>query len=496
MEEKAKSIPRHEAANYRITDADDLGSGGPKAKYADNVRAIRLLKELASEQRQATLEEQKILVRYVGWGGLSQAFDSKNEKWSKEYEELKELLSETEYRAARRSTQNAHYTSFQVIQFMHQILERLGFRQGRALEPSVGVGHFIGMLPPALQKTTVFGVELDEITGAIAQQLYPKANIQAGKGFQEVNVPAGYFDLVFGNPPFGNEKVFDPAHPDLSKFSIHNYFFAKSIEALRPGGLLTMVVSNSLMDKQGQAERQWMSERTRFIGAIRLPNNAFKQNAGTEVTTDILILQKLSPEEQSSPSLNRGPSWLDLKRVTDPKTGQPIPTNEYFATHPEMMLGTMTLSGSMYRAGTPALVQDDSMDLQAQLERVLQELPEGLYTQGKSLEESTLDASVQVPKEVKVGGYFVDPQGQIRMRKPDQLGSATSAITGHTGTVAERIKSMVKVRDALKNVLRAELQDAPQRQLQMLRDALNKLYDQHVQKHGLLHEEGNRRAMK
>lgn len=478
------------AGNYTITAADLLGAGGQKTKYRDNVAAIRTLKEIQAAGRPATADEQAILVKYVGWGGIPQAFDARNREWAAEYSELKSLLTDEEYATARQSTQYAHYTAPGVVSAMWNALDRMGFTGGRVLEPAMGTGNFFGLLPASLRgnKTSLFGVELDPITGGIASLLYPKADVHV-TGFQDVLVPDGHFDVAIGNPPFSSVSVHDGRDKEISGFSLHNYFFAKSIKALRPGGVLAMVVSNSLMDKKADKQRQYFASKARLLGAIRLPNNAFKQNAGTEVTADILFLQRLMPGE-----IDTGETWASVSTVPDPDGGEPIPLNEYYIRHPEMMLGTMTRQGSMYRADQAALTAPKGQDTDAELARAIANLPEGVYREaGRDAAELTL-ADVLVPEGVKVQGYFVAPDGRIAQRTEDVLDKRQADyVDVGTETVRARMAALIGLRDALAALMRAELSPkTTDAALKTLRANLNKVYDALVKKYGYVHAKGNR----
>ena len=322
------------AQNFHITDPD-LGAGGQKTKYQNNVAAIRLLKDLEAQGRSATPEEQEVLSRYVGWGGIPQAFDEANEKWASEYAELKTLLTPEEYASARGSTLNAHFTSPTVIEGMYQALEQMGVHPDTVLEPAMGVGNFFGLMPESMQNATLMGVELDSITGRLAKQLYPQANITVD-GFERVNLPDNSIDLAVGNVPFGSYKLADPRY-DKQNLLIHDYFFVKTLDKVRPGGIVAFITSKGTLDKQDSTVREYLAQRADLLGAVRLPNNAFSRNAGTDVTTDILFLQKRAqPPEQV-------PDWVHLGQTADG-----IPINRYFETHPDMVLGTMAWDKSMY----------------------------------------------------------------------------------------------------------------------------------------------------
>ena len=332
MPEPAAAAPPEppKAENFRITDPD-LGVGGPKTKYQANVTAIRLLKELEAAGQNATPEEQTTLSRYVGWGGIPQAFDANDEKWTAEYAELKGLLTQAEYEAARGSTLNAHYTAPAIIEGIYKAVEQMGLNPKNLLEPSMGTGNFLGMLPDSMKDTALYGVELDSITGRIARQLYPQAHITVD-GFERVRFPDNSFDLAVGNVPFGNYQVADSRY-DKEHFFIHDYFFGKTLDKVRPGGIVAFITSKGTLDKPNSAVREYLAERADLLGAVRLPNNAFLRNAGTEVTSDILFLQKReNPPEHL-------PDWVEVSQ-----TGDKIPINKYFLRHPEMVLGTMPMA--------------------------------------------------------------------------------------------------------------------------------------------------------
>ena len=359
------------AGNFRITD-EELGAGGPKQKFARNIEAIRTLFKLEEEHRGATAEEQQVLSQYVGWGGLADAFDPDKSSWAKEYAELKGLLSEEEYKAARGSVLNAHYTSPTVIRAIYDAVERMGFRTGNILEPSMGVGNFFGMLPESMADSRLYGVELDSITGRIAQKLYPEANIKVA-GFETTD-RRDFYDLAVGNVPFGNYKVNDKAYNKLN-FSIHNYFFAKAIDQVRPGGIVAFVTSRYTLDSKDSAARKHIAERADLLGAIRLPNNAFRANAGTDVVSDIIFLQK-----RDRP-MDHEPAWVQLG-----KTADGIAINSYFADHPEMILGKLTTESTQYGKEEATVVPIEGANLADQLREAVRQL-EGQY----------LEAAAEVP---------------------------------------------------------------------------------------------------
>ncbi|MDR5791693.1 DEAD/DEAH box helicase family protein [Caballeronia sp. LP003] len=449
---------------------------------------------MQEEGRAATHEEQAQLVRYVGWGGIPQAFDMRNTDWEKEYKELAALLPPSEYEAARRSTQDAHYTSQTIIQGMYQAVERLGFARGRILEPASGIGHFIGLQPQHVREnSSVTAVELDPTTAAIAKALYPKASV-INRGFQEVAVPSDMFDLAIGNPPFGKQKLYDPRHKDLSDFTIHNYFIAKSLDAVRPGGVVAVVVSNFFMDAGVSPAREHIADRANLIGAIRLPNNAFKQNAMTEVTTDIVFLQKL--HEGQTPDR----TWVNVGRLVDAASGNDIPVNQYFVDHPEMMLGRMALEGTMYAGGAPALVAEPGMDLAAELQRAIALLPEGIYhaaeqEAAQAVKPEDLE-TFEVPLDVKIGAFFLSPRGRIAVREDDLLDEPQYRWAElKNEKVGERIKGMIEIRSALRSLMTAERSESySETEIETRRAALNRVYDQFVKKHGFISSQVNKQA--
>lgn len=475
-------------ADYAITDEDKLGEGGPKQKYRDNVAAIRLLRALEEEERPATPDEQRVLVRYVGWGGLKGAFDPDNKDWAKEHTELKELLGEEEYEAARRTILDAHYTSVPVVRGIYAVLDRLGFKRGRVLEPSIGTGNFVGLMPGAMRaQSSVFGVELDAITGRIARQLYQRADIATPRGFQEVTIPNDYFDVAIGNPPFGSQQVHDREHDDISKFSIHNFFFAKSVEKLRPGGVLAMVVSRYFMDAQDPAARQWIAKRAKLLGAIRLPETAFKQSAGTEVVTDIVFLQKLEEGEKADSGWTAAGGY-------DLKGGGRATISSYFADHEDMVLGEFALTRGMHRADELTVLPEKGKSIADGLARLLDRFPRDVYRHPAKRVEVLVDTEGLVP-EVKVGNYFVMPDGRLARRIGDVLDKRRfEQVEVVSGTLLDRIKGMIGVRDALRDLMRAELTQTDDKGLGILRQRLNARYDAFRKRHGFINSQANRRS--
>ena len=465
------------AQNFRITD-DDLGVGGAKTRYGWNVAAIRTLRALEAEGRPATPQEQETLSRYVGWGGIPQAFDAQNEDWRKEYAELKALLSETEYVSARASTLNAHYTSPAVIRAIYDAVEQMGFRTGNILEPAMGVGNFFGLLPESMAGSRLYGVELDSLTGRIARQLYPEADITVA-GFETTD-RRDFFDLAVGNVPFGNYQVNDKAYNHL-RFNIHDYFFAKAIDQVRPGGIIAFVTSKGTMDKQSPDVRRFIAQRAELIGAIRLPNNAFARNANTEVTSDILFLQK-----RDRP-ITLEPDWVHLGQ-----TGDGIPVNSYFAEHPEMILGRMAWDDSMYgsRKETACLPLEGA-DLASQLHEAVERL-QGSYLEAEPPELGTGEAiRAAIPADPNVKNYtYTVVDGQVYYRenslmvRPD-LSAAAEA----------RVRGMVSLRDCVQELIALQMDPAtPDSAIRDQQAELNRRYDAYTAKYGLLNSRGNAQA--
>jgi len=494
--QRAEPAGDRPAKFFTLTPEMNIGSGGAKTKFKNNIRAIETLKQLNEEGRQATPEEQQILAGYVGWGGIPQAFVGENGKitkgWEKEAKQLQEVMTDAEYEAARRSTQDAHYTSPEIVTEIWQAVKNMGFQGGRVLEPSVGTGNFLGFMPGGVRsKSSIAGVELDHITGGIAQKLYPGANIQAPLGFQEFTMPDGYFDLAIGNPPFGNQKLYDGKRKALSKMSIHNYFFAKSMAGLKPNGVLAMVVSSRLMDGNNKMARDYLSERADLLGAVRLPNNAFLKNAGTEVTTDIIFLRKR--RENEAPA---GDSWSVVNTVQDAK-GIDVPLNEYFSRNPGMMLGEWGAYGSMYGPNEPALVAKEGQDTNALLKEALASLPKGFMDKAGA---DPVPEEVDIPtnvEDVKVGSMFMDGD-QISIRLEDEMGKARSeAVDVPSKKAEERVKGLIKVRDVFADLRKAQLtENVKDEALAALRDRLNRAYDQFVKKNGPINLDANKRLFR
>ena len=464
------------AGNFRITD-DHLGEGGAKQKYARNIEAIRTLFKLEQEHRGATAEEQQVLSQYVGWGGLSDAFDPGKDSWAKEYAELKGLLSEDEYVAARSSTLNAHYTSPTVIRGIYDAVERMGFRSGNILEPSMGVGNFFGMLPDTMQDSRLYGVELDSITGRIAKKLYPQADITVA-GFETTD-RRDFYDLAVGNVPFGNYKVNDKAYNKLG-FSIHNYFFAKAIDQVRPGGVVAFVTSRYTMDSKDSTARKHMAERADLLGAIRLPNNAFRANAGTDVVSDIIFLQK-----RDRP-IDHEPDWVQLGKTED---GFAI--NQYFVDHPEMVLGELTTENTQYGREELTVAPLEGANLADQLAEAVQHI-EGQYTAAEVdapdiAEEEATRRTLSADPDVKNFSYTV-VDGEVFYRENSVMTQVelSDAAKG-------RVTGMVELRQIVNDLIDQQLNDYPDEDIKATQERLNAAYDAFTAKYGLLNDRRNGR---
>jgi hypothetical protein len=477
--------------DHTISDEDGLGEGGLGAKYRDNIAAIKIIKTLETDGRVATPDERKALARYVGWGALKGVFDPDNKTWAKQHKELRELLNDTEWESARASIRNAHYTSPVVIKSMYSAIDRLGFKGGRILEPSMGSGNFFGLMPAAMRgQSKLHGVELDSLTSRLARALYPNAVIATATGFQEYQVPAGYFDMAYGNPPFGSEPIVDRERNEYSGFSIHNYFIARMIDKTRDGGIVPVIVSHSFMDALSPKAREWIAARANLLGAVRLPETAFKNNAGTEVVTDILFFQKTATPEKK-------PGWINSSDVSlvNPKTGEAatVAVNDYFGANPRNVLGRESLAGSMYRADSYTV--EPTGDLAKQLQAFVESLPANVYTPIERAIEELTTADNTVPDGVKPGSYYLDGNGAVRQRGNDVAGMRVSKLWEVANAGADkRMRGMIQLRDLLRWQMRAELnQDTPQDAIESGRAALNKAYDAFVKTHGYLNSQVNRR---
>ena len=471
-----REIPPVPAVNFHITD-DNIGEGGPKQKYARNIEAIRTLFKLEQEHRGATAEEQQVLSQYVGWGGLSDVFDPNKDGWAKEYTELKGLLSEDEYAAARSSTLNAHYTSPVVIRSIYDAVEKMGFQSGNILEPSMGVGNFFGMLPEAMQDSRLYGVELDSITGRIAKKLYPQADITVA-GFETTD-RRDFYDLAVGNVPFGQYKVNDKAYNKLG-FSIHNYFFAKAIDQVRPGGIVAFVTSRYTMDSKDSTARKHMAERADLLGAIRLPNNAFRANAGTDVVSDIIFLQK-----RDRP-IDHEPDWVQLGKTED---GFAI--NQYFVDHPEMVLGELTTESTQYGREELTVAPLEGTSLADQLAEAVQHI-EGQYTAAEVdapdiAEEETTRRTLPADPEVKNFSYTV-VDGEVFYRENSVMTQVELS-----DTAKGRVTGMVELRQIVNELIQQQLEDYPDEDIKATQERLNAAYDAFTAKYGLLNDRKNGR---
>ena len=470
----AEPVPEP-AGNFHITD-EHLGEGGAKQKYARNIEAIKTLFRLEEEHRGASAEEQEVLAQYVGWGGLADAFDPNKDNWAKEYTELKGMLSEDEYAAARGSVLNAHYTSPTVIRAIYDAVEKMGFRSGNILEPSMGVGNFFGMLPDTMQDSRLYGVELDSITGRIAQKLYPQADITVA-GFETTD-RRDFYDLAVGNVPFGNYKVADKAYNKLG-FSIHNYFFAKAIDQVRPGGIVAFVTSRYTMDSKDSTARKHMAERADLLGAIRLPNNAFKANAGTEVVSDIIFLQK-----RDRP-IDHEPDWVQLGKTED---GFAI--NQYFVDHPEMVLGQLTMESTQYGHDlTVAPIEGTS--LADQLAEAVQHI-EGNYTAVEIAAPDVADAEAQrktLPADPTVKNFsYTVVDGEIYYRENSIMTQIELS-----DNAKGRVAGMVELRQIVNELIDQQLNDFPDEDIKASQAKLNAAYDAFTAKYGLINDKKNAR---
>ncbi len=470
LEEFRKETQRR-ARNFRITD-DHLGEGGAKAKCRANIEAIRLLKYLEENGFQASSEQQEVLSRYVGWGGIPEVFDESKSEWSKEYAELKSLLTPEEYEAARGSTLNAHYTSPAVIRAIYEAVGSMGFEGGRILEPSMGVGNFFGLLPENMADSQLYGVELDSITGRIAKQLYPEANITVA-GFETTNRP-GYFDLAVGNVPFGQYQVHDPEYDRLG-LSIHNYFAAKMLDQVRPGGIVAFVTSRYTLDARDESVRRYLAESGELLGAIRLPNNAFRANAGTDVVSDIIFLQR-----REAPATEL-PDWVHVGTTPEGFT-----VNRYFIDHPDMVLGTPTAESTQYGRQDYTVAPIEGADLSELLHEAVQNI-HGEYTE-REMEEAERSDSLPADPDVRnysftlVDGEVYYREGGIMVRQ-----DVSAAMT-------ERIKGLMELRDCTRKLIQLQTEDASDAEIAAEQRRLNRLYDAYTAKHGLISSRENKRA--
>ena len=470
-----EQVQEQELHNFHITD-DDLGAGGPKAKFKANMEAIRLLKELEQDQRLATPEEQEVLSRYVGWGGIPQAFEERNSAWAEEYTQLKEVLTPEEYSAARASTLNAFCTSPTVIKAMYEALGNMGLKQGNILEPSCGVGNFMGLLPESMGAASMYGVELDPVSGQIAKQLYQKNRI-AVQGFEETSYPDSFFDCVIGNVPFGAYQVSDRKY-DRYHFMIHDYFIAKSLDLVRPGGVVAVVTSSGTMDKQNPEVRQYFANRADLLGAIRLPNNAFQRNANTSVVADILFFQKRDRAAITEPD------WVQLKTTPEGYT-----VNSYFADHPEMVLGDFKTESTQYGKQEVTVKAKEGADLAEQLKDAVQHI-QGTITEQEISDTELEEQVVSIPADPDIKNFSFALVGEdIYYRENSVMNKMELPVV--TG---ERVKGMVAIRDATNRLLERQLEECSDEEVASLQAELNRVYDSFTAKYGLLNSNANKRA--
>lgn len=471
-EEKTETLAtdRH---NFRITD-DAIGIGGAKEKFRNNMAAINLLHELEIENRLATPEEQEVLSRYVGWGGLSMAFDEHNAAWAEEFKELYASLSPEEYRAAMESTLTAFYTPPVVIKAMYDVLDRLGFSQGNILEPSCGTGNFFGLLPESMQNSKLHGVEIDSLTGRIAKQLYQKANI-AIEGFEKTNLPDDHFDVVLGNVPFGEIRVNDSRY-NAQKFLIHDYFFAKALDKVRAGGVVMFITSKGTMDKASPEVRKYIAQRAELLGAIRLPDNTFKANAGTEVTSDILILQKRDRV------MDIEPDWVHLD--TD-ENG--ITMNRYFVEHPEMVLGEIKMESTRFGTFEPVCKARKDIPLSELLSNAVQRINGEIPELDNGVDEISDEQELSVPADPNVRNFsFTLVDGRVYFRENDRMQPASVSMTAEN-----RIKGLIQIRDCVRKLIEYQTEDYPEEMICTEQENLNRLYDVYTAKYGLINSRGN-----
>ena len=470
---EAPAVPVTDRHNFRITD-DAIGVGGAKEKFRNNMAAINLLHELEIENRLATPEEQEVLSRYVGWGGLSMAFDEHNAVWAEEFKELYASLSPEEYRAAMESTLTAFYTPPVVIKAMYDALDRLGFSQGNILEPSCGTGNFFGLLPDSMQNSKLHGVEIDSLTGRIAKQLYQKANI-AIEGFEKTNLPDDHFDVVLGNVPFGEIRVNDSRY-NAQKFLIHDYFFAKALDKVRAGGVVMFITSKGTMDKASPEVRKYIAQRAELLGAIRLPDNTFKANAGTEVTSDILILQKRDRV------MDIEPDWVHLD--TD-ENG--VTMNSYFVEHPEMVLGEIKMESTRFGTFEPVCKARKDIPLSELLSNAVQRINGEIPELDNGVDEISDEQELSVPADPNVRNFsFTLVDGRVYFRENGRMHPASVSMTAEN-----RIKGLIQIRDCVRKLIEYQTEDYPEEMIRTEQENLNRLYDAYTAKYGLINSRGN-----
>ena len=492
-----------ERIDHVIRPEDGIGQGTLSEKYQDNINAINVLRKLDDENRNANSQELATLARYVGWGGLKGVFDPENKTWAKQHLELKSMLTADEWSAARRSQLDAFYTSPIVVNAMYAGLERMGFSGGRLIDPSIGSGNFVGLMPEHMRSaSSIHGVELDHLTSRIASALYPTARIAKATGFEDYKAPAGHFDLVVGNPPFGSQQLLDDVGSAYSGWSIHNYFFAKSIELTRPGGLMTMVVSHNFLDKLDPNVRQWIARRAELVSGVRLPDDAFKANANTEVVTDILVFKRV--DNTMTLGRDERPDWLETTDtdIVNEKSGETasLSINNYFLKNPQNVLGKHAATGSMYRANSYTLTADTSKGtLQEQLARWVESLPEGIYSQVERKADVEVSAADnEIPGHVKEGSFFLRETAagnKVWLRLPDQHGLQRAVPwEAPNERATERMVGMIRIREALRHQMMYERsKHSTTQQIEGGRQELNRVYDIFKAKFGFLNDAVNRR---
>ena len=468
--------------NYRISDSDRIGEGPPRQKFRQNIDAIQTLRKVETESRPATPDEKAALVHYVGWGAMPQVFDPRNYEWREARATLEQLLTPEELEAARASTLNAHYTSPTVVRAMYRALEQFGFEHGRILEPACGIGHFVGLMPEAMHRhSTITGVEIDPLTARIARALYPDADIRA-QGFENAKLADGFYDVAISNVPFGDYPVHDPSL-NAYRFPIHDYFFAKTLEKVRPGGLIMFITSRGTMDKLDSTLREYLAPKAELLGAIRLPNTAFKQNAGTEVTTDIVMLRKLHPGETPC-----GPAWREVREFTN-HNWEKIPINEYFVERPHLMLGHLQLTGRMYRDNEPTL-EPDGRVLGDALGAAVPELPAGVYrAQRVEVVEPSQEQTIPAPDYVKPNAFCLH-EGIVCIREENVL----RPLNDLPSETRSRIRGMIQVRDAMRDCLRSQVDGSLEERVVEARQQLTITYDRFTARFGPLNLRANQRA--
>lgn len=477
FDESSSNTLQHNLINYHYSTEDGIGLGGPKAKFKSNIESIKTLKVIESENRLATVEEQKILVKYIGWGGMPQAFDPDALGWEKEYAELKDLLTSEEYNSARASTPNAHYTSPVIVEAIYKALERFGFEKGNILEPSLGTGLFYSLLPDSMKNSKLYGIELDSISGRISKQLYQKANIRI-QGFESVDYPDNFFDVAIGNVPFGDYKLHDKKY-DKYNLNIHDYFFAKALDKIRPGGVIAFITSKGTLDKENATVRRYIAERAELIGAIRLPNTAFKQIANTDVTSDIIFLQK-----RERVAVN-DEEWLHLGLTDDN-----IPVNQYYLTNPDMMLGKMVFDQRGFGEGSKytALVPEENLDFTEALDKAVAKLNASIQLMEqdveKELETIPADPSVKNFTFTLIDGNLFYRHNAI-MRKMD-----------FKGLTFERIKGLAEIRRVTREVIDVQMNGCTLLELRPYQERLNTVYDDYVSKYGIVSSKQNALAFR